>query len=80
MIDLLGWLGAILLLLGYFLTSRSYLEINSLKYQLLNLIGALSLVIYSCYYEAYPFILINAFWSIISIFQLVKIFKMRKLD
>ena len=39
-IDILGWIGAVLILLAYALISFKKVEGNSIKYQLLNVVGS----------------------------------------
>ena len=72
LIDILGWIGAICLLLAYFLVSRKKLAGDSLNYQLLNLVGGALLTINSLYYGAFPSVAVNVVWIGIAIFTLSK--------
>ncbi|GAB4582106.1 MAG: hypothetical protein Fur0022_48610 [Anaerolineales bacterium] len=72
LIDLLGWTGAICLLLAYFLVSRNKLTGDSLPYQLLNLAGGGLLTINSLYYGAFPSVAVNVVWIGIAVFTLSK--------
>ncbi len=70
MIDLIGWAGVILVLAAYGLMSISYLDGNSLSYQLLNAAGAAMLVVNSIYLGAYPSVGVNAAWAAIALVML----------
>lgn len=71
-IDILGWVGAIVLLLAFGLSMRKVIGMQTMTYVLLNLIGSLCLVINAYALGVYPFLIINVFWLIISSHQLVK--------
>jgi hypothetical protein len=45
---------------------------TSLAYQLANLFGAILLVIFTLYKEAYPPATVNAIWVILAIIALIK--------
>ncbi len=62
LVDLLGWLGAALILAAYGLVSARRLEGDAIAYQLPNLGGGLLLVINTVYYGAYPSTAVNAVW------------------
>ena len=61
-INLLGWVGAVLVLIAYGLISIKWMEGNSVSYQALNVTGAVLLVINSYYLGAYPSVGVNAAW------------------
>lgn len=71
-VDILGWIGAVCLLLAYFLVSRKKLAGDSLNYQLLNLAGGGLLTINSLYYGAFPSVAVNLVWIGIALFTLSK--------
>ena len=72
-IDVLGWLGAVMILTAYALISFKKVEGNSIKYQSLNIIGSVFLVINTYYYGAIPSTLVNIIWAIIALFAIVTI-------
>lgn len=72
LIDILGWIGAVCLLLAYFLVSRKRLAGDSLNYQLLNLAGGGLLTVNSLYYGAFPSVAVNVVWIGIALFTLSK--------
>lgn len=70
--DVLGWVGAALLLLAYALVSIKKLEGDSVAYQLLNLLGSAFLIVNSAYYGAYPSVGVNVVWIGIAAFTIFR--------
>lgn len=67
LIDLTGWLGALLLLGAYAAVSFHKLRPASLPYQALNAVGSIFLVINTIYYHAYPSAFVNVIWIAIAL-------------
>ena len=74
-IDILGWVGSIEVVAAYGLNSSQRIKSDSLSFQLLNLTGAIFLIINSIYKQAYPFTFINSVWTVIAIVAIVGILK-----
>jgi hypothetical protein len=74
-IDILGWIGALLILLAYALISFKKIEGNSLGYQLLNIFGSVFLLVNTYYWGAIPSTLVNLIWTIIAVFAIFSIYK-----
>ena len=74
-IDVMGWIGALLILTAYALISFGKVKGNSVKYQLLNIFGSIFLVINTYYYGAIPSTLVNIIWAIIAFFAIFAIVK-----
>ncbi len=74
-VDLIGWLGALGLLLPYFLVSIGKIKGESRAFQVCNLFGSVMLVINSFYYGALPSVAVNIVWIAIGCAMLVKIQK-----
>lgn len=74
-IEIFGWLGSAAVILAYALISTSRVQNNSRLYQLLNLGGSICLIANTGYYHAYPSTVVNAVWSLIAVFALVRIVK-----
>lgn len=72
--EIIGIIGAVALLVTYFLLSTQKIESNSYKYHGLNFGAAFLLTLNAIYIQSIPFALINIFWSIIS---LIGIFRVR---
>lgn len=61
-IDVIGWVGAAALLTAYGLVSAKRLDGDTMTFQLLNLIGAILLIVNTAYYGAYPSTFVNIVW------------------
>ncbi len=75
LIEILGWVGSIEVVAAYALNSYQKIKSDSLVFQLLNLSGALFLIINSVYKEAYPFTFINSVWAVIAIVAIIGIIR-----
>jgi len=73
--DILGWVGATLLLGAYVLVSSKRLEGDSLAYQLLNLAGSALLIVNSAYYGAYPSVGVNVVWIGIAVLTIARVMR-----
>jgi hypothetical protein len=69
-INVVGWVGAGLLLLAYGLTSTGRLPPEGWRFQVLNLAGAAALTLNSAYYGAWPSAALNIVWIGIGLFAL----------
>lgn len=65
--EVIGWIGAILFILSYFLLSKGKLKQHEVKYHLLNLSGAICLVVNAFHFNDKANILVNVVWSSIAI-------------
>lgn len=70
LIDIVGWIGAVALLLAYTFISTRRMEGDSPSYQLLNLGGSAFLMVNSFFYGAYPSSIVNIVWISIAMFTL----------
>ena len=66
-VDLVGWLGAGLLLTAYGLVSFKKLRPDVGFYQFLNAAGSCCLIVNTVFYRAYPSAFVNVIWIIIAI-------------
>jgi hypothetical protein len=72
LLEIIGWLGTILILIAYLLVSTKKLEPISKTYQLLNLFGAVGVGVNSLIHHALPSVGINLAWMIIAIYALIR--------
>ena len=72
LVNLTGWLGALMLLLAYILVSSRRLAGDSLAYQLLNLAGSGCLLWNAYHFGAYPSVGVNSIWIVIALFTIIK--------
>ncbi|MEK6925459.1 MAG: hypothetical protein AABW71_04460 [Nanoarchaeota archaeon] len=78
LISLIGWIGAALLLLAYFLLIHKDLTSRSKMYQWMNIIGSLLLGVNTLILEAYPSFLTNIIWFFIGLYGMFHIVKHNK--
>ncbi len=72
LINILGWIGSVLVIGAYGLNSYQKINSSSVAFQLTNLIGGILLIINSVYKEAFPFTFINSVWVVIAIGSLLR--------
>lgn len=70
--DGLGWLGALLFLISYFLLITKKWSSTSFKFHLYNLLGGVFLSMSTFYDGSYPATFINAAWAIIAGYGMFK--------
>lgn len=71
--EVVGWIGATLILAGYFLLSAGKLDGKSPTYQWLNVVGALGFIANSAWHQAWPSAILNVIWVGIGVVALIKI-------
>jgi hypothetical protein len=72
-IEIIGWIGAVEVIIAYAFNSNGRLKSDSVVFQMLNLTGALFLIVNTWYNESYPSMVINVIWTAIAIGALVRI-------
>ena len=78
LVDIAGWLAALLILGGYFLLTAGRLTARSPAYQWMNVVGAIGFVINSGYFKAWPSAVLNVIWAAIGIVALIRIASQRR--
>jgi phosphoglycerol transferase MdoB-like AlkP superfamily enzyme len=73
LVDIVGWIGAIALLVAYALISARRVEGDSTSYQSLNLVGSILLIVNTVYYRAYPSAFLNLVWGAIAVYAIGKV-------
>ena len=61
-VEVAGWTGAALILLGYLLISAGKLTGQSVAYQAMNIVGAAGFVINGWWHRAIPSTVLNIVW------------------
>jgi hypothetical protein len=69
-VDVVGWLGAVALLVAYALISTKRVQGDSFGYQLMNAGGSVLLMVNTAYYGAYPSAFVNVVWLAIALYAL----------
>lgn len=71
-VEIIGWAGAVLILIAYGLLSAGRLTGRSPAYQWLNVIGAAGFIVNSGWHGALPSTILNVIWVGIGVVTLVK--------
>ncbi|GII60099.1 hypothetical protein Skr01_01840 [Sphaerisporangium krabiense] len=77
LIDAFGMLGAAALLYAYAMLSMAKMSGGGLAYQLINLGGAVALMVNSAYHFAWPSAVLNLVWCGIGVLALTRIIAAR---
>jgi hypothetical protein len=76
-VEVAGWIGATLILLGYLLISAGKLTGQSLAYQAMNIAGAAGFVVNGWWHGALPSTALNVLWLLIGAVASWRILKTR---
>ncbi|MBA3576144.1 MAG: hypothetical protein H0W39_00810 [Sphingomonas sp.] len=64
-VEVVGWIGAALILLGYLLLSAGKLTGQSAAYQAMNVVGAAGFIVNGWWHGAIPNTALNVVWMLI---------------
>lgn len=64
--NIIGGIGAFLVLLGFYRTSIGKWKNRSFMYELDNLVGAVFLIVYQFHYHAFISVVVNTIWAIVA--------------
>ena len=76
-IEIVGWIAAVLILAAYVLLSLGRIEARSVAYQGMNIAGAAGFIVNSGYNGAIPSAALNVIWMGIGLFALSRILRRR---
>lgn len=71
-VQIVGWVGTVLIVLAYVLVSTKKMDGSNTYYQLINLFGALGVGVNVFYQEAWPALALQVVWGIIAVLALVR--------
>jgi hypothetical protein len=77
-VEIVGWIGAALILLAYLFLSAGKLTGQSVVYQGMNIVGAAGFVINGWWHRAIPSAALNVLWLLIGAFATWRILKKRR--
>ena len=75
LVEVAGWIGAVLILLAYLLLSAGRLTGQSLTYQLMNVFGAAGFIVNGWWHRAIPSATLNVIWLLIGAIATWRIMK-----
>lgn len=71
--EIAGWYGIVAILAAYSLVSFNVISGDSIVFQLLNLTGAIGVLIISTYKKVVQSVVLNIFWAAVAIIAIVRI-------
>ena len=77
LMEVVGWIGAVLILAGYALLTAGKVTAKSPSYQWMNVVGAAGFIANSSWNGAWPSAILNVIWVGIGVFALLRIFSKR---
>jgi hypothetical protein len=77
---LIGTTGAALVLLGFIMIEIKKWDGETIWFDLANFVGSLLLFIYAFLGNVYPFMALNAIWTIFSLVDVIKYFIRKNLE
>ncbi len=70
--EIFGWVGAVLILLAYYLLTTEKIKSSSFIYHFMNLVGAIGIASNSFVQKAWPSTFINVIWFVIALSAIFK--------
>jgi hypothetical protein len=71
-VEIIGWIGAVLIVGSYFLNINGKLQSSSGTYIISNLLGGIFFTINTLVHHAYPSMIVNIIWVIIAVAAVFK--------
>ena len=72
-LDICGWIGSIMVIIGFFLVSNGKIEAQTNSFQIINIIAAAFIGLNAYYYGALPSVGLNVVWCLIAAVTLIRI-------
>ena len=72
-VEIVGWLGAVLILLAYALLTAGRIQAQSFAYQGMNVLGAAGFIVNSGWNGAIPSAALNVVWAGIGLFAILRL-------
>jgi len=73
--EILGWYGVGAIVLAYALLSFGYVESNSFTYQILNLSGAVGMILDGWDDKSYQSMVLNIVWGAVALIAIVSLYR-----
>lgn len=71
--EVAGWYGTIAILLAYSLVSFGVVSSDSTAFQILNLTGAMGIIVIAVNKKVIQSVILNLFWAVVALIALVNI-------
>lgn len=66
LIDIIGWIGSVMVVLAYSLNMFKKMASDSMMYYWLNIIGSICLIVNTLFHHAIPSAVVNVIWVCIA--------------
>lgn len=76
--ELVGWIGALLFIVAYLLLALKKISASKPLYHILNILGAICLMLHASELHDFPNLLVNSIWALIGIYAVLTILFERK--
>lgn len=70
-IDIVGWIGVVLIIGAYLLNSIGKASSTGFWYQVANVVGAIMIGVNSYVQHAYPSVSVNVVWALIGLYAII---------
>ena len=77
LMEVVGWIGAVLILAGYALLTAEKVTSKSISYQAMNVVGATGFIANGVWNGAWPSAVLNIIWVGIGVVALIRIYGKR---
>ena len=77
LMEIVGWIGAVLILAGYGLLTAERVTARSVSYQAMNVVGAAGFIANGVWHKAWPSAILNIIWVGIGVVALIRIYGKR---
>jgi len=71
-VEIIGWMGALLVMLAYFLLTTRRMDRGSRRYHVMNLAGGIALAVNAVVNSAYPSGAVNVVWIAIAAYGILR--------
>jgi hypothetical protein len=71
-VEIVGWIGSVLIVGSYFLNIQGKLESKDIRYIWANLLGGFCFIINTYTHQAYPSVAVNIVWVLIALFAIFR--------
>lgn len=78
LMEIVGWIGAVLILAGYGLLTAERVTARSVSYQAMNVVGAAGFIANGVWHKAWPSAILNIIWVGIGVVALIRIYGKRE--
>jgi hypothetical protein len=76
--EVVGWIGAVLILAGYAFLTAGKVTAKSVSYQAMNVVGAAGFIANGVWHKAWPSAILNIIWVGIGVVALISIYARRR--